>query len=169
VFPLFAGAPPADVGLGAFYGWRKAEFTSGDEDYNVWLVGMDFTIPITKEVKVLAEVFTGEALADYRGGIGQSYNKSTLSEIATQGGYVNVLWNLDPRWFLVVGAGIDDPDDDDLNDGNRSRNTSVFVNLRYKVTKFAWIGIEYDRMQTDYENAEGAKANRYQMSFVLRF
>ena len=92
-----------------------------------------------------------------------------MREIGTKGGYVNVLWTLAPRWSLVLGAGMDDPDDDDLAAGNRSRNTSLFGNVRYRITKQVIVGLEVDRMATDYLRADDATNDRFQLTFMLKW
>jgi hypothetical protein len=168
-FPLFADAPPMNFGVGAMYGWRESDFDDGDEDWNAWMLGADLTLPITKDIKILAEAFTGQSLSLYAGGIGQSYNSTDMDEIKTEGGFLNLHWKLGKLWFLVVGAGIDDPKNKDLKDKDRSRNTTTFANIRYKITKQVWVGLEVDRMVTEYKNAPTSRNMRIQMTWILKF
>ncbi len=169
-FPLFAEKAPFVIGLNGMYGWREADFeVRKDRKYNAWLLGIDLTIPITKDMKILCELFTGSSLALYAAGIAQSYNTKLRTEIDTSGGFVNFHWKLDKLWFLVLGAGVDDPRNSNLNEGNRSRNQSIFGNLRFKITKQVWVGLEFDWMVTEYQGKQTARNNRIQMSFCLKF
>ena len=67
------------------------------------------------------------------------------------------------------GAAIADPDDETLRPGNRSKNSSVFGNVRYKFAKATWVGLEYDRMNTDYLDKDNAWNTRFQLSFCMKF
>lgn len=170
-FPLFLEAAPCTIGVNGLYGWREADFVgqARKDRYNAWLFGFDLTIPITKDVKILSELFTGQSLSLYAAGIGQSYNTKKMDTISTTAGFVNVHWKVDKLWFVVVGTGVDDPNNSDLNIGNRSRNSTIFGNVRYKITKAVWVGLELDYMVTQYLRASSARDFRTQVTFMLKF
>jgi hypothetical protein len=70
-------------------------------------------------------------------------------------------WNL--------GYGLDDPNDDDLNKGNRSRNTIIFTTVYYKLTTAVIIAFEYSNITTTYLQGDDATDNRFQGSMIYNF
>jgi hypothetical protein len=165
---IIPDAGPCAFGLGGFMGWREADL--GDEDdYDAYAIVFDLIFPITKEIKIFAELFTGQAMGSYRGGLNNDYNSTLGKEVQTTGGFLNLHWKPDKKWFVVVGAGVDDPKDSRLESGKRSKNTSYFGNVRYKITKQVWVGFEYDRMSTKYKDEDTANNNRFQVTFLLKF
>jgi len=168
-FKLFDAKKKTEIGVGGIYGKREADIDDHDDTYTAWLYGIDLLIPITNDVRVLAEFYDSQAASSYNASLAMDYNKTLDTEIRAHGGYVNVIWKINKYWMVVGGYGVCDPKDGDLSAGNRSRNTSAFANVRFKLTKQAWIGLEYDRMETDYKDADTASNNRVQMSFCLKF
>jgi hypothetical protein len=168
-FRIFDGVPKADVGIGALYGKREADLDSHDDEYTAWLVGIDLMIPVAKGVSILAEFYDSQAASSYNASLAQDYNKTLDREIRARGGFVNVKWKIDRFWMVVAGYGICDPRNKDLSDGQRSWNSSGFINVRYWITKWATVGLEYDRMETDYLGEDDYCNHRLQMSFKLKF
>jgi len=169
VFNVFGGAPKAEIGVGGIYGKREADLVDHDDDYTAWLFGVDILLPVTKDVRILCELYDSQAGSSYNASMAQDYNKTLEREIRSRGGFVNVIWKIGKQWTVVGGYGICDPKDGDLSTGQRSRNTSVFANVRFKFAKQAWVGLEYDRMETDYKDEKDYSNNRVQMCFCLKF
>src|SRR6266568_4174728 len=93
-----------------------------------WLASADTRVK-AGPVELLAEAFSGKALAGLGGGgIGQSLGP-TGKEVRTKGGWGQL--NVRPRREVMVsgGCGIDDPDDGDLSDalGNPRGRLKNFV------------------------------------------
>ena len=66
---------------------------------------------------------------------------------------------------------MDDPRDKTLHNNAKARyrNSSIFGNIMYSFYKNAWVGIEYDRMSTDYRDYRDRVDHRIQVSFILKF
>ena len=68
-----------------------------------------------------------------------------------------------------MGASIDDPDNDDLPDGARTRNASCWGNVRYDINEAVQIGLELSSWDTEYKNRDDGDSVRIQTSFLYRF
>jgi len=169
ILPAIADKALLNFGISGLYGKREIDYTDGHDTYTTWLVGADVFLPLSEDVRLVGEVFTGQALFSYNGGIAQGFNGKLGKPVKTWGTFLNLLWKIDKHWMVVLGAGIDDPDDETLSPGNRSKNTSVFGNVRYSFAKGTWVGLEYDRMNTDYLEKDNAYNNRFQLSFCMKF
>src|SRR6266496_3028133 len=133
--------------------------------------GLFTTQPDSAEL--LAEAFSGKALAGLGGGgIGQSFGP-TGDPVRTKGGWGQL--NVRPRREVIVGAGcgIDDPDDGDLSDalGNpRGRLKNVVceghVDLRPRGPLV--FGVEFRRLETTYPSGKFT-ANHFNLAAGYRF
>jgi hypothetical protein len=168
VTDLFTDAEPARIGLGGFIGEREADFDE-EEEYCAWALALDLYVPILPGLKLVSEVYTGQSLSSYNAGLKNDFDKTTMDEVQTKGGFVNLHHKPDKHWLFVLGAGIDDPDDEHLSAGKRNRNTSIFFNVRYKLTKQVIVGLEYDRMTTWYEDGDDVDNHRFQMTWMLKW
>jgi hypothetical protein len=74
-----------------------------------------------------------------------------------------------PKVKLVAGYGVDDPKDEDLNLGNRSKNQAVFGNIQYSPVEAVTFGLEVSKWQTEYLAGDTNESMRAQTSFVLHF
>ena len=74
------------------------------------------------------------------------------STVDAWGAWGNLVYKPAKKWQFVIGTGIDDPEDDDFhgNGSSKRRNTTTFGNVTYSLYKGATVGLEYDRMVTDY-------------------
>ncbi|UCD56940.1 MAG: hypothetical protein JSV16_14140 [Candidatus Hydrogenedentota bacterium] len=68
-----------------------------------------------------------------------------------------------------MGAGIDDPKNDDLNDGDRSQNYAVWGNVIYDINQAVQAGFELSYWDTDYESLEDGESIRLQTSLIYSF
>ncbi|MEN8149401.1 MAG: hypothetical protein ABFS86_06235 [Planctomycetota bacterium] len=166
---LFEDAPPMVIGLGGVMGQREADLAAGDEEYDTWLIGLDILFPISKKLKILAEVYTSQAASSYNASLGYDYNAAQEAEIEASGWFINAVWKMDKYWKFVIGAGVVDLVDGDLDDGDRSANSSIFANVHYSLKKDAWIGLEVDSMKTDYKAEDNFNNLRVQLCFCLKF
>lgn len=170
-----AGKKPVTFGLGGFYGWREvgAAGTSlpGDYRYNSYALVADLTAPLPGKFTLIGEAFVGKALDGYRGGVWQSIkiDGAQVSTIRALGGFLNVMYTPQPNWRFVVGAGVDDPKDEDfLGQQGRYRNSTIFANAMYSFYPGGWVGLEIDRMDTDYRD-NSAHNNRIQLAIIQKF
>ena len=177
----FIGRKTLRGGVGGFVGWREVDNVKLPKvrRYTSYGVAMDLTIPILDNLELIGEAWWGQGLDGYRGGVWQSYciDGDDVKVIRASGGFANLIYKPMKRWRFVAGAGIDNPENDDLVSGTkRSRNTTLFGNVVYSFYKGATVGVEYDLMDTDYLNQKDPTVSRrnrtnhrVQVSFVLKF
>jgi len=179
-FPWF-GHKPTTLGLSGH--WAKEEYdtdASGTSNkFDSWSLNLDLTQSINEWLTIKGEMFTGENLSAYLGGVGQGVrNVGTTSspvydkEIRSAGGWVAA--NLGPweKWSFNLGAGIDDPKNDDLSSvsgSNREYNRMIFGNVIYDVDKNTQIGFELSQWHTEYQGQRDADSLRAQTSFIYKF
>lgn len=169
-FPFF-GPKPTTVGFSGHVGEEEydTDSTGNHVDLDSRSVNLDLTQPVCSWLTVVGELFSGENLEQYFGGIGQGVNTTTLKEISANGGWIAL--NLGPwsKWSFSVGAGLDAVDRDDVANGARTRNSSVFGNAIYSFSKNAQFGFELSRWDTYYRGAGDADNLRAQTSFIYKF
>jgi len=132
-----------------------------------WSGNVDLTVPIGAKLNLKAEAFTGQALAGYFGGIGQSYTDSLQTEIRSQGGWAALAVGPFEEIAFNFGGGLDDPDDADLIAGQRSRNVNGFGNVMWKLRPQVAVGAEVSWWETAYKDAETWSSWRGQLTFIL--
>ena len=169
------GYKPTTIGFSGHWGREEYDITpsGSNKKFESWSINLDLTGPINKWLSIKGELFTGENLNTYFGGIGQGVNIDTsagiYNEIAAKGGWVGASlgpWN---KWRFNVGAGIDDVDKGDIKTNDRAMNRSIFGNVIYSITKNAEIGFELSDWQTDYKGSGDADSLRAQTSLIYKF
>lgn len=141
------------------------------KDFKTWSLNLDVTQPICEKVSLKGELFKGENLDAYLGGIGQGVNMTTYKEIDSSGGWIAASlgpWN---NKQFNVGISIDDPDNGDLNSTteNKSYNRSIFGNIIYSLNSQTDIGFELSRWDTDYIGAPDEDSLRAQFAVKYKF
>jgi len=159
------------VGVSGHYGQEEYDINpaGNDREFDSWSINLDLLQPITPWLSIKAELFNGENLGTYFGGIGQGVQVAANDEIGTTGGWCAASLGPWDQWSFNVGLGIDDPDDDDLVSGDRSRNQCIFGNAIYAVNKNMDVGVELSDWNTDYKGAGDADDVRLQASFKYKF
>ena len=169
-FP-FVGPKPTTVGFSGHVGKEQydTDSTGNHVDLDSRSINLDVTQPVWPWLTIMGELFSGENLEQYFGGIGQGVNTTTLEEISAEGGWIAI--NLGPwsKWSFSVGAGLDEVDRDDVANGARTRNSSVFGNVIYSFNKNAQLGFELSRWETYYRGPGDADDLRFQTSFIYKF
>ena len=101
---------------------------------------------------VRGQVWHGQGLGTYMGGISQSLNTETGDAIRATGGFAQVWFDLTSRIKVSMLAGIDDPLDRDLSVANnqRSRNRLIGGNAFFNITEYFHIGVDVWHVETDY-------------------
>ena len=169
-FPWF-GYKPTVVGISGH--WGEEEYDS--QDVESWSVNLDVTQPINEWLTIKAELFDGENLDTYFGGIGQGVNNNRNNRrIGSRGGWFAA--NLGPwgKWSFNLGVGMDDVDASDTDglpedETGRIFNRSVFGNMIYSVNKNTQIGLEVSHWRTEYNGSGDADDLRAQTSFIYKF
>jgi len=169
-FPwLPAGATTAGVSAHAGQEEYDTAATGANEDFDSWSINLDLLQPINAWITLKAELFKGENLGSYFGGIGQSVNATSMREIRSQGGWCAASLGPWDQWSFNAGIGIDDVDRDDVSTGGRTLNRAVFANTIYALNKNADVGLELSHWRTDYKGAGDADDIRVQASLKYKF
>lgn len=168
-FPLL-GAKPTTVGVSGHWGKEKFDdVPSADGNkFETWSLNLDVSQPVNEWLSIKGEFYKGENLSQFLGGIGQGINTTTGKEISTKGGWVAASINPANKWRFNTGFTMENADRDDLNDGGRSVNSSIFGNAIYSMNKSTDIGLEVSRWRTDYKNKRDGDDLRVQSSFVYK-
>jgi hypothetical protein len=136
-------------------------------DSNSMAVGAHGKVEIGKAA-VQGEVWYGQELSDVRGAIGQAVN-GMGEEIAAAGGWLEVAVKPIPQSTTAVGFTIDDPVDDDIDVGQRSRNYVAYLAQHIRPWKAFQVGAEYLFWTTDYKEAEQGRVNRIDVHLTAFF
>jgi hypothetical protein len=174
----WVGFKPMTVGFSGHWGREEYDFNNItakviNKKFESWSINLDLTGPINKWLTIKGELFTGENLNAYFGGIGQGVNINAKSgvynEIAAKGGWLAASLGPWDKWRFNIGAGIDDVDKSDVQTGDRLMNRSIFGNVIYSVGKNADIGFELSKWQTDYKGPGDADDLRAQTALIYKF
>ncbi|MFH0812443.1 MAG: hypothetical protein V2A69_06345, partial [Pseudomonadota bacterium] len=158
-------------GLSGHYGKEEIDWgliTPGARQERVksWSLNGEFDLPLSNCLAIKGEVFGGYNLDDYFGGILQGVNSIQRDAIRTIGGWTQLTYQFTPQWKSTVGFGIDDPRNDDLNPGMRSKNSFYYLNVIYNLIPPVNIGLEYSHWDTEYINRSSGIDNRFQTSVI---
>lgn len=134
--------------------------------YESWSGNIDLNFTLTPNISISGEAFLGSNIAGMLGGIG---NASTIEGVETQGGWINLKVKPNQDISLSIGASMDDPYDEDLKDGMRSKNTMIFANAYQNILQGFLIGLEISNWTTEYKNMDTATALRGQIAFLYKF
>ncbi len=145
-----------------------------------WSANLDLSLPLTESVHLKSELFTGKSLAPYLGGAGQGVDFGTSTSTSTRdlhgihsrGGWLAL--GIAPRTAIKgqprvnVGLSIDDVEGEDLADGARELNRSIFGNLIYRLMDRLDVGLELSHWATHYQNRDDCSALRGQLSLIYK-
>jgi len=176
-FPCVNSKP---MTLGFSGHWAKEEYdttaSGGSDKYDSWSLNLDVTQPINEWLAVKGELFTGENLSAYLGGVGQGVNTTRGNDIGSTGGWVAASLTPYPKWSFNLGVSVDNPDNGDLEgysstsgEGIREYNRSVFGNAIYSLDNNAQVGFELSQWHTEYASSGDGNALRAQASFIYNF
>jgi len=172
--PVFCSTP-ATVGLSGHYGKEEYDIAvdGSDEDFRSWSLNVDMLQPVNNWLTIKGELFTGENLDAYLGGIGQGVTidvgANRYDEIGSHGGWIAA--SLGP-WGAErynIGLAVDDVDRGDVDEGDRTLNRSVFANMFYAINKSAEFALELSHWKTDYAGNGDADSFRIQTAFIYKF
>lgn len=150
---LSRGVQPAEFGVSAHIGEIVYDFLAPNPDpvddltRRTWSLNCDVRVPITQRLTFRGELFTGENLSAYMGGILQGVDKQTRNTVRSTGGWFDFGYQWTPRLRSYAGFSLDDPFDQDLTSG-RTYNHFYFANLLYDVTDKFMVGIDVSSWKT---------------------
>ena len=164
-------AGPLSIGISGHYSEEEFEIDPDGTtaNFDSWSANLDAEIPISKRVKVKGELFKGENLSQYLGGIVQGVNLAKMTEIGSQGGWIS----LDLLGFHKIayhlGASTERVDLADVEVGARTRNSSMFANGIWTVHRHVDLGLELSYWRTAYKEESEADSFRTQLAVIYRF
>ncbi len=143
-----------DVGVSGHYG--QETYSADVEEIESWSANGDFKAVFCAKLELAGEIFVGQNLGAYYGGVGQTVNPLS-EEIGSKGGWAQVSYSPAPRISFNAGYGIDDPDDEDLaiaEGGAQTTfidaNENIFGSVFYSITSNVQAMLEVSRMTTSY-------------------
>ena len=168
---IFLSTKPTKISIGGQFGTETVDAAGNPDakDYDSNLIVAGLLFPITDKIAIQGNVWKGENLDVWLGGIGQGVNTTLKTSIGAKGGWAQLVLNPTAEWNFNLGYGVDDPDDADLNAGARAKNARIFGNVFYKLTKVVTIAAEYSIITTDYKGTADSKDNRIQFSTTYKF
>jgi hypothetical protein len=165
-----------DATLGLSGHWGREEYDTDiygrNKKFDTWSLNVDYTQPVTDKVEIKSELYTGENLDAYLGGIGQGVTLSgenRYKEVGSKGGWIAASlgpWN---KKRFNVGVLVDDVDSSDVNVGDRTLNRSVFGNVYYALNKQTDIAFELSHWRTKYRGPGDGESLRAQLAFIYNF
>ena len=178
-FPTFQGRASLtfeETTIGLSGHWGEEEFdiapSGTDKEFKTWSVNLDYTQPICSKVALKAELFTGENLDAYLGGIGQGVTTTGINqyeEIGSQGGWIAASLGPWDTTRFNVGVAVDDVERGNVNDSDRTLNRSVFGNVYCAVNKQTDIAFELSHWRTEYRGPGDGESLRAQMALIYKF
>lgn len=172
--PVFG---PGDTTVGISGHWGHEEYDTtvyGDhEDFTTWSLNFDLTQPVCENVTIQAELFTGDNLDAYLGGIGQGVTTAAgpnqNEEIGSSGGWIAA--GLGP-WDDIrynVGVAMDDVDRSNVQPGDRTLNRSIFGNMFYALSEHVEWALELSHWRTEYRGGGDGDSLRIQTALIYKF
>jgi hypothetical protein len=154
------GCLPIETGVSGHIGRTEFDFLGAspgpvplppldDAEFPTWSLNYDLKVPLTEKLGFQGEVFTGENLSPFLGGIGQGVCACLRVPIRSSGGWCELWYYWTPQLHSHVGYGLDDPLNRDFLFG-RSYNSFLFANVMYDITKKFTMGFEVTNWKTFY-------------------
>lgn len=129
-------------------------------------VAVTARVPLGSRLELRAEAFDGQALKGLGGGgIGQGIGAGGAA-VRTTGGWGQVNFKASPRLLLGAGAGMDDPEDADVNVGGRTKNTMTEAHVHWRPSGPLVFGVEWREIETAWTG--GTWKNRH-LNFAMGF
>jgi hypothetical protein len=172
-FPFLAGQK-ATIGASGHYAQEEydTDATGRNLKADSWSANLDVDLPITSWMAVKGEMFTGQDLDAYLGGIGQGVvvANGRLTEIQGTGGWVAASLGPWGPWSFNIGYSGEFIDDGDVTSATaRTCNSAIFGNVIYKINDNTSVGVEVSRWQTKYKDKDDGDSMRVQTSFIYSF
>ena len=171
--PMF-GAEEATIGLSGHWGEEEYDIAANgqDKEFRTWSLNLDYTQPVCSKMTIKAELFQGENLDAYLGGIGQGVTltgTNQYEEIGSKGGWIAASLGPWENKCFNVGIAVDDVDSGDTNVGGRTLNRSVFGNVICALDEQTDVGFELSHWRTEYNGSGDAESLRAQLALKYKF
>jgi hypothetical protein len=136
---------------------------------DVWGASVDFRWKVNDFFGVMGELYTGQALGTYSGGVLQNINTITREGIRSSGGFGEVFLYWTPCLHSHIGYGIDNPVDRDIAVGGRLRNSTIFANVLWDLNPTFRIGLEFTWRETEYKALRDNEGAGFHTQFQWAF
>ena len=159
---------PLEVGVSGMVGQLRRTSLPSDPAprrvvSDVWLAAVDYQVNLARffgferDFGFKGELYTGQGLGNYGGGILQSLDAVTWKAIRTKGGWVEGFVYLTPGLHSHTGIFIDDPNDDDITAlpntlFGRTYNSAFYSTLIWDLDKAYRIAVEATYRKTEYKD-----------------
>lgn len=155
-----------EVSIGGHYGWLAV---GPDRRAHSKALAVSLWTSILPHLEVRGEAFTGRALAGLGGGgIGQSFGKDSIP-VRTSGGWFQLNVRPSEMWEVGAGAGVDDPNDDDLDPAiARLRNLALEGHAVWRLAPIV-VGGEVRRLRTRYSALGDVGATQVNLAVGFEF
>lgn len=165
-----AAKRPFEVGLSGVVGEIRTTIPAMTQVVaDVWGASTDFRWSVNDMFGFSGELFTGQTLGTYNGGILQNVNPTTFDGIKSSGGWFETYVYWTPSVHSHIGYGIDDPDNGDIAPGGQLKNETYYANLLWDMNATFRIAYEFTWRKTEYSalrDIEGAGLHtQFQWSF----
>ncbi|MFC1635630.1 hypothetical protein ACFL5Z_12375 [Planctomycetota bacterium] len=146
---------------------------SDHEDFTSWSLNFDLTQPVCEKITIKAELFTGDNLNAYLGGIGQGVTTTAGSnmneEVGSTGGWIAASLGPWSNARYNVGVAMDEVDRGDIHVGDRTLNRSIFGNMFYALNKHLEWALELSHWRTEYCGSGDGDSLRIQAALIYKF
>ncbi|REK07224.1 MAG: hypothetical protein DWQ37_21625 [Planctomycetota bacterium] len=165
---------PFEIGLSGVVGQiRNITPLASQVIADVWGLAVDYRWKVADVWGLAGEVYTGQTLGTYNGGILQDVNRVTFRGIRTTGGWIETFVYWYPSLHSHFGYGVDSPIARDVETNftalGRTYNSTIFGNLLWDVSPALRIGFEVTWRQTHYRSAPDNEGAGFQTQFQWRF
>ncbi len=172
--PAIVDSKPATIAVSGHYGQEQwdTDFYNTHKTLDTWSCNLELSLPLSQKLLFAGEYFTGANLDDFWGGIGQGVNTIHWKAIRSNGGWAALRYFASPATTFSLGAGIDNPNDNDLagySKNPRTNNRTIFANVVTQVTPNFILGFQLGEWITDYMNLPDSHAVRAQSSMTYKF
>lgn len=167
----------------------KTDATTKDITVDSKSTSVDLALPLGDKIQLRGEMFAGENLDDFLGGIAQGVVVTNASgtrvnvprageaamaitrveSIKSRGGWAELAFGPFQRWSFNIGLSRENLDGDNLPNGARTDNESRWLTIMHDLTSAVQVGLEFSRWQTDYKNVDQGVNNRIQTSVIYKF
>jgi hypothetical protein len=146
-----------ELGVSGHYG--REEYLPGRSSKIIesWSGNVDLRFAPCDRTELTGELFIGDNLGAYYGGVGQTVNPM-WKEIGSRGGWAELSFRPTEGLWLNAGYGLDNPDDDDFiipadEPTVRNfigRNSNLFASVMYDLTSTVTAMVELSQLKTTY-------------------
>ena len=143
--------------------------TAAPHDMTTFSINADAIVKI-ENIAFTVRGFMGENLNSFFGGVFQGYVRdyTSVTNIASMGGWAQMVYKFDDQWSATIGGGFDDPDDEDLGNGARDKNDWMFANVGFEITKGVKFMLEGEYLKTSYVDTDATDDIEYDSGENLR-